>query len=142
MHRDIKQELQKHAQDDLRTQQAAFDLWRKTFNEERPHAALAMSTPSEIYQPSARPYGGTPADISYDLMTRRVSRVGCIKLDGLQIPISTALAGWSVGLKPLDTVHFDVYFATLRIGQIDLSTAAFVGAASGTNEGNQTSISA
>ncbi len=142
LHRDIKEELQKHAQDDLRTQQVAFDLWRKTFNEERPHAALAMSTPSEIYQHSSHPYGGTPADISYDLMTRRVSKSGSIKLDGFQIPISTALAGWSVGLKPLDTVHFDVYFATLRIGQIDLSTAAFIGAACGPNNASQTSKTA
>ena len=129
MHRDIKHELQKHAQGDIAAQQAAFELWRKTFNEERPHEALGMRTPSEIYHPSAKPWKCTPTDISYDMMTRRVVKNGRIKLDGQQIHISTALAGWSVGLKPVDKERLGVYFANLKIGEIDLTTAA-----SGPNE--------
>src|SRR5580692_9406212 len=52
-------------------QQAAFDEWRQTFNRERPHEALAMKRPAEVYGPSARKYAGTPADLTYAKMGAR-----------------------------------------------------------------------
>ncbi len=45
--------------------QAAFDLWRKDFNEERPHEALGMRFPSEVYRDSERKYEGTPEKLLY-----------------------------------------------------------------------------
>jgi putative transposase len=60
-------------------QQAAFDEWRQTFNQERPHEALAMKRPGEIYRPSSRPYQGTPEDLTYAQMgARRVHARGYI----------------------------------------------------------------
>ena len=57
LHRDISMELEgvtgAHAQ-------AALDLWREQFNHERPHEALAMRTPGELYLPAPRKYHGTP----------------------------------------------------------------------------------
>src|SRR5690606_9917653 len=50
MHLDIRNELEQCASEDLERQQAAFDIWRKTFNEERPHEALGMRTPAELYR--------------------------------------------------------------------------------------------
>jgi transposase InsO family protein len=44
--------------------QAAFDLWRKEFNEERPHEALGMRFPSEVYRDSERKYEGAPGKAS------------------------------------------------------------------------------
>jgi hypothetical protein len=37
-----------------------LDLWRQEFNYERPHEALGMRCPAEIYQNSNRKYGGSP----------------------------------------------------------------------------------
>jgi putative transposase len=58
LHRDISLELEgvvgAH-------RQAALDLWREQFNFERPHEALAMRTPAELYVLSERKYDGTPA---------------------------------------------------------------------------------
>jgi len=49
-------------------QQTSFDEWRRTFNEERPHEALAMKRPAEVYQPSPRKFAGTPDDLTYPRM--------------------------------------------------------------------------
>jgi transposase InsO family protein len=54
MHRTLKLETEPQAH--LRAQQRAFDLWRREFNEERPHAALGNRTPVQIYQPASRRY--------------------------------------------------------------------------------------
>jgi hypothetical protein len=39
--------------------------------------------------------------------------------------ISTALAGWSVGLAPGGRGQYAVYFGRLQLGQLDESTASF-----------------
>ena len=46
LHRDIARELEgvQHGE-----RQAAFETWRREFNEERPHQALGMRVPAELY---------------------------------------------------------------------------------------------
>lgn len=126
MHRDIKHELQCHAKGNAREQQAAFDIWRETFNTQRPHESLGKKTPTEVYQNSPRSWEGTPTDIEYpQMMTRRVHANGGIKLDGVSIQISSSLGGWSIGLLPTGTDRLEVYFAQLKLGEIDLQTYTF-----------------
>lgn len=127
MHRDIKYELQCHAKGDAGEQQAAFDIWRETFNTQRPHESLGKKTPSEVYENSPRTWEGTPTDISYtEKLTRRVMKNGYIRIDGHLIMISTALAGWSIGLKPIENDLLEIYFAQQKLGEIDLQTYAFL----------------
>jgi hypothetical protein len=45
-------------------QQARFDAFIERYNHDRPHQALAMQVPSEVYVPSRRPYRGLP-EINY-----------------------------------------------------------------------------
>lgn len=128
MHRDIQAELQGIGSGSLAEQQAAFDVWREEFNHVRPHEALGMKTPSEYYQPSQRRYEGTPADLSYPgMISRRIHKAGTIQLERKRIPLSSALAGWTVGLKAVNADLYDIYFGKLRIGQIELTSAAFLG---------------
>ena len=47
MHKDISREVEALGQSD----QEALDLWRETFNYERPHEALKQKTPASRYQP-------------------------------------------------------------------------------------------
>ncbi len=119
MHRDIHRELQAGR---IGRDQHAFELWRHQFNTERPHEALAMRVPAEVYQPSERSYTGTPEDIDYDTMDTRLvnQKNGCIRLHGEPLLLSTALGGWSVGLAPTQDDLIDVWFAHLPIGQIRL----------------------
>lgn len=125
MHLDIMRELQAER---IGRDQDAFDLWREEFNTLRPHEALAMARPAEIYRPSIRRFEGTPEDLQYEAMeTRRVhKRTGAIKYQGERIPISTALRGWSVGLIPQkDLEEIEVWFARLLVGHLDPKTSSF-----------------
>jgi transposase InsO family protein len=138
MHRDMKAELQSCAKSTPQEQQAAFDVWRREFNEERPHEALGMKCPAEVYVKSPRAYQGAPSDIAYEGMTsRKVHQMGYIRMEGKNIQISRSLAGWSVGLKALDADNYEVYFCKLRLGQIELTTAAFLAGGTPREEGSR-----
>lgn len=124
MHRDIAGELEGTAYGE---RQAAFETWRREFNEERPHEALGMKTPAEIYVPSTQRWSGTPEQISYPKMsTRRVNGSGKIRHEGEAVFVSQALAGWDVGLAPREDGNLDVYFARLLLGCLEPETAAFI----------------
>jgi putative transposase len=123
MHKDISREIEALGQSD----QDTLDLWRQTFNYERPHEALGMRCPGEVYTASKRKYEGTPEDLHYPQMcTRRVCQHGLIRVDGQRLFLSTSLAGWSVGLKPIAEDLLEVWFGRLLLGQIDLATSNFI----------------
>ncbi len=121
MHRDIGVELQP-----CTTAQAALDLWREQFNQQRPHEALGMRCPAELYRDSDRAYAGSPADLDYPGMdTRKVGQLGVIHWCGRPWFLSTSLDGWSVGLQPLPSGQQQVWFGRLLLGWLDSSTESF-----------------
>ena len=123
MHRDISREIEALGQSD----QEAMDMWRQSFNYERPHEALLMRCPGELYHVSERKYQGTPEDLDYPQMcSRRVSAQGTIKLEGQTLFLSSALAGWSVGLKPITEQRMEVWFGPLLLGEVNLATSGFI----------------
>src|ERR1700693_453711 len=60
MHLTLKQEGTRPAGQNILQQQAKFDAFIEEFNTERPHEALGMKCPAEIYTPSSKPYRGIP----------------------------------------------------------------------------------
>jgi transposase InsO family protein len=124
MHRDIRYELQSQR---LGRDQEAFEVWRHQYNNERPHEALAMRVPAEVYRPSERTYEGTPEDIDYDYMdVRKVHKQsGMIRYRKEMIFLSTSLSGWSVGLSTRNDGLLEVWFSTLLLGHLDPQTAGF-----------------
>jgi len=126
MHRDISRELEPRT-----AEQEALDLWRQEFNHERPHEALGMKCPAQVYQRSARAYPGTPQDIAYPGMyERRVDKHGKVDWKGAEISISGSLRGWSVGINPKADGKVEVWFGRLLLGWIDRSAESFQRAAS------------
>jgi transposase InsO family protein len=124
LHLDITRELEAIGESD----QEALDLWRQSFNYERPHDSLGMKCPAELYRASERKYEGTPEDLDYPQMcTRRVSAGGAIKFDRQSLFLSSALAGWSVGLKPLSADRLEVWFGRLLLGEINLAASSYSG---------------
>jgi hypothetical protein len=122
LHRDIRTELEPGT-----AQQEALDLWRQEFNHERPHEALGMRCPGEVYQKSQRLYEGSPEDLEYPgLHARRVGPQGRITWGGMPLFITTSLAGWSVGLKPMENGRLEVWFGRLLLGWIDPATESFL----------------
>ncbi|HXX17135.1 MAG TPA: hypothetical protein VEJ47_19695, partial [Candidatus Eremiobacteraceae bacterium] len=93
------------------------------FNNERPHEALNMKCPAEVYRPSPRPYTGLP-DLDYPLHDKTivVTQCGRICLGSLKINLSQVFAGQAVGIKE---VHDDIWlvsFMDYDLGYFDLET--------------------
>lgn len=121
MHLTLKKETTKPAQANFLQQQARFDAFVSEFNTERPHEALGMKTPAEVYSPALRPYQGLP-DISYPFHDRDILVTACgrICMHRKKINISTVLAGQKLGIKEVDEGIWLVSFMHYDLGYIDL----------------------
>src|SRR5512140_1774991 len=64
MHLTLKQEATRPAAANTLQQQARFDAFLTRYNTERPHQALDMKVPGDLYTRSARPYEGL-GDLEY-----------------------------------------------------------------------------
>lgn len=128
MHRDIACELERQIEGDLKQHAAAAEIWRQSYNYQRPHEALEMRTPGEVYTNSPRPYRGTPDQLEYPAgyLDRKVGHHGEIVMEGHRIFLTAALAGWNVGLKRLQDGTYALYFGGLCLGSIDVPKEAFV----------------
>ncbi len=143
LHRDIATEISRHVQPDLSSQQASLELWREEFNWQRPHEALGGRTPAQVYQNSSRAFS-PPIELTYGpgFFPRLVQCNGSIKWEGRSIVVSTALAGWPIGLRQLTADLLEVWFNYLLIGSIEISSARFLRAASGAKEPANATLSA
>jgi transposase InsO family protein len=121
MHLTLKQETTRPAAANALQQQARFDGFRDEFNVERPHEALAMKTPAELYTASPRAYTGLPG-LEYPLHDRDVvvADCGAICLHGTRVAISSVLAGQRLGLREIEPHVWLVSFMHYDLGYIDL----------------------
>jgi hypothetical protein len=102
-------------------QQARFNDFVRQFNHDRPHEALAMKPPADIYRPATRSYAGLP-QIEYPFHDRDalVTACGRICMHRKKINISTVMAGQKLGLKEVDDGIWVVSFMAYDLGYIDL----------------------
>lgn len=125
MHADIAAELEADPASSRELQQEAAERWRQEFNDVRPHEALGMRTPSDLFKRSTLRYRGIrlaayPA--SYSI--RRVSSLGCVRYAGRAVYISLSVAGYDVGVRRVsqsETIR--VSFYGLDLGTFDLASA-------------------
>jgi len=121
MHRTLKQEATRPAGANLLQQQAKFEAFLEEFNNERPHEALAMKCPAEVYSPSLRPYAGIPEQIyPFHDRTLMVTNCGRLCLYRKKINLTRSLAGQAVGVKEVDDSIWLVSFMDYDLGYIDL----------------------
>jgi putative transposase len=123
MHLTLKREATKPAGDNLLQQQARFDAFSTRYNEERPHAALAMKTPAELYAPSSRIYRGL-GELTYPFhdATITVTNCGRICFRGRKVNLSHALAGQNVGISQVGDRVWLVSFMEYDLGYFDDET--------------------
>lgn len=121
MHRTLKQETTRPPGMNSLQQQARFDGFLQEFNYERPHEAIAMKCPAEVYQPSPRTYAGL-AGLDYPFHDKAiiVTTCGRICMYGKKINLSTVLAGQKLGIKEVDEGIWLVSFMHYDLGYIDL----------------------
>jgi transposase InsO family protein len=103
MHLTLKKEATRPPGANSLQQQAKFDDFIREFNGERPHEALGMKCPAEIYIPSLRAYRGLP-ELTYPFHDRSIVVTACgrLCLHRKKINISTVLAGQTLGIKEVD----------------------------------------
>jgi transposase InsO family protein len=121
MHLTLKKEATRPPGCNSLQQQARFDAFVEEFNTERPHDALAMKCPAEIYSPSPRYYDGLP-NLSYPFHDRDVVVTACgrICMHRKRVNISSVLAGQKLGIKEVDDGIWLVSFMHYDLGYIDL----------------------
>jgi transposase InsO family protein len=121
MHLTLKKEATRPPGMNSLQQQARFDAFVDEFNTERPHEALEMKTPAQVYLPSTRPYASLP-ELTYPLHDRDILVTACgrICMHRKKINISTVLAGQRLGIKEVDEGIWLVSFMHYDLGYIDL----------------------
>ncbi len=121
MHLTLKQETARPPAMNILAQQERFDAFVDEFNSERPHQALDMKRPADVYTASPRPYAGLP-DVDYPFHDKDILVTACgrICMHRKKINISTVFAGQRLGIKEVDDAIWLVSFMTHDLGYIDL----------------------
>jgi len=123
MHLTLKKEATKPAAQNFLQQQAKFDDFLDCYNHERPHQALGMKYPAELYLPSPRPYHGLD-ELHYPFhdQTITVTQCGRICFGRRKINLSTVFAGQNVGVKEVSDKIWLVSFMDYDLGFFDHET--------------------
>ena len=129
MHLTLKKEATRPASRNLLQQQARFDDFIDDYNRERPHQALGMRYPAELYAPSVRPYRGLPQlDYPFHDHAHIVTRCGRICFGNRKINLSTVFAGQTVGVKQIADQVWLVSFMHYDLGFFDNESCRVEGA--------------
>lgn len=120
MHLTLKKEATKPPGRNFLQQQHKFDDFIEHYNHDRPHQALNMQYPAEVYTPSTRPYR-TPPDPEYPFhdKTIRVTQCGRICIKKRKINLSTVFAGQWVGITEVSDQIWLVSFMNYDLGYFD-----------------------
>jgi transposase InsO family protein len=124
MHRDMKKELQGKINGDMKDHQKEFDKWRNEFNHVRPHEALGMKRPCDVYTKSPRRWNGTETEQEYSgkMKTRMVNDRGFFNLRQSRIFMGNPFAGYYVGIKELPGEKSEIWFNDFLMGELDEKT--------------------
>ena len=126
MHLTLKKEATRPAGKNFLQQQAKFDDFVNEYNYDRPHQALQMKYPSELYSKSNRIYNGLPPlDYPFHDRTVNVTNCGRICIGKNKINLSQVFYGQSVGLKQVDDVTWLVSFIDYDLGYFDTIAKRF-----------------
>jgi putative transposase len=133
MHLTLKKEATRPAAKNFLQQQAKFDRFLHGYNHERPHQALNMQYPAELYSPSPRSYRGL-SDLEYPFHDRTltVTRCGRICIGRRKINLSAVFAGQNIGIKEVaekiwlvSFMHYDLGFFDHEAGRVECAPNPF-----------------
>jgi putative transposase len=123
MHLTLKKEATKPAAANVLQQQARFDAFVDRYNRERPHQALDMKVPADVYTRSPRVYRGLE-ELSYPFhdATVMVTNCGRICWKARKINFSHVFAGQNVGVTQVGERIWLVTFMDYDLGYFDDET--------------------
>ena len=116
MHRDVAQEIARKPAETWDEEKIRLEHWRVEYDTQRPHEALGMKTPGDIYRCSRRKLSQTaPYAYPATLERHRVRSNGCIRISRKDVHLSRALVGREVGVERLGVVGWRVWFCDLKL---------------------------
>jgi putative transposase len=124
MHLTLKTEATKPAAGNVLQQQARFDTFVERYNQERPHQALGMKVPADVYERSPRVYRGLE-DLTYPFHdhTIMVTHCGRICFKTRKVNLSHVFAGQKVGVTQVGERIWLVTFMHYDLGYFDDETS-------------------
>jgi len=126
MHLTLKKETTKPAANNFLQQQEKFDRFIDCYNQERPHQAIGMHYPAELYQRSGREYHGlTELEYPFHDRTVAVTMCGRVCFESRKINLSTVFAGQNVGVKEVDEKVWLISFMQYDLGFFDHESNRF-----------------
>jgi putative transposase len=128
MHRTLKAETTRPPAQNLKLQQERFNGFRDEYNQERPHEAIEMQTPSSIWRPSSRPLPAELKGPQYPghWVVKRVDQTGTVNFRGKTYRLSGVLAHEQVALEEVDDGIWSVFFYNTLLGRLDERTLRIV----------------
>ena len=122
MHRTLKEAVVTPPSYSMRTQQQAFNKFRRQYNEVRPHEALGQEPPVSVYGPSTRAYPSRLTAPQYDegSIVRRVRKNGYIRFKGKDWYLSESLYKESVSLVEMQADIHEIRFSVFPIALLDM----------------------
>jgi len=123
MHLTLKKEATKPAAANVLQQQARFDAFVTRYNQERPHQALGMKVPADVYVRSGRLYRGLD-ELTYPFhdQTITVTHCGRICFKRQKVNLSQVFAGQNVGVTQVGERIWLVTFMHYDLGYFDDET--------------------
>jgi transposase InsO family protein len=102
--------------------QAWLDAYRQEHNHIRPHQALQMQTPAQLWKPSPRSYNPCPSPWQYPegAWTLKIDCQGTIDIKDRRWRIGKTLAGERVMIQPVEH-RFLVYYCNTLVRELDPS---------------------
>jgi putative transposase len=121
MHSTLKQATLQPPARNARRQQDAFDRFLHEYNHDRPHEALDDATPASCYTASCRQMPRRVPELDYgeDVMVRRISQQGSLKVNGERTFVSEIFAHEWMGLRALDERYSEVLYGPVTVGFLD-----------------------
>src|SRR5438067_2125761 len=123
MHLTLKKDATKPAAPNVLQQQARFDAFVEQYNQERPHQALGMKVPADVYARSPRVYRGLD-ELTYPFhdQTITVTHCGRICFKRQKVNLSQVFAGQNVGVTQVGERIWLVTFMHYDLGYFDDET--------------------
>lgn len=129
-HRTMKEELLKREEiSDIFDAQKKFDVFRECYNNERPHEAIGMNVPADIYHASTRKFPDKLREWAYPdgFELRKIKTTGFITYGGQGYFLSEAFGGLTVGIRESKVEGcVNLYYRQFKIGRISAKENSFV----------------
>ena len=129
-HRTLKDELLKHIVfDDIEDADRQLQRWRYKYNNIRPHEALGLKCPAQVYEPCRRTYNEIIPKFEYggDFKVIKVNSWGYLRFADWKIYLSETMANEYIEIRPNPLGDsFDVCYRNFKIACIDAQQGTLI----------------